>query len=164
MSEPSDKGLFLFTKEDYGDRFKADLVEQYKLYVQSAENVSARRIASNRHLLTINAAIVAIYGLQFENLIDSWLVFLVPVLGMLISVLWVQIIKSHKNLNTIKFEIIHQLEEKLPTAIYKYEWALADSGKGKRYRATTDIERYLPFIFLILHFIYLLFLAWRYLS
>ena len=52
------------TQESYGESFKADLLEQYKLYVQSAENVSARRVASNRYLLTINAALVALYGLQ----------------------------------------------------------------------------------------------------
>ena len=36
----------------YGDSFRSDLLEQYKLYVQSAENVSARRVASSRYLLS----------------------------------------------------------------------------------------------------------------
>ena len=52
------------TQESYRESFKADLLEQCKMYVQSAENVSARRVASNRYLLTINAALVALYGLQ----------------------------------------------------------------------------------------------------
>ena len=36
MSSGSGDSLFQFTAEDYGGSFKADLLEQYKLYVQSA--------------------------------------------------------------------------------------------------------------------------------
>ena len=39
------------SKGTYGDSFNAHVLEQYKLYVQSAENVSARRVASNRYML-----------------------------------------------------------------------------------------------------------------
>ena len=52
MSTGSGDSLFQFGAEDYGGSFKADLLEQYKLYVQSAENVSARRVQSSRYLLT----------------------------------------------------------------------------------------------------------------
>ena len=55
------------TTDAYSGSFHADLLEQYKLYVQSAENVSARRVASNRYLLTLNAALIALYGVQSAN-------------------------------------------------------------------------------------------------
>ena len=67
MSDQPNASLFNHSEESYGDSFNAHLLEQYKLYVQSAENVSARRIASSRYLLTLNAAIVALYGLQYAN-------------------------------------------------------------------------------------------------
>ena len=67
MVGPSPAGVGLAEKESYGDSFVSDLLEQYKLYVQSAENVSSRRVTSNRYLLTINAALVALYGLQSAN-------------------------------------------------------------------------------------------------
>ena len=63
MNEQPDHGLIRKEKEFYGDSFVPDLLEQYKLYVQSAENVSARRVSSNRYLLALNAALVALYGL-----------------------------------------------------------------------------------------------------
>ena len=63
MPERSAECLIRHAKESYCGSFNVDLLEQYKLYVQSAENVSARRVASSRYLLTINAALVALYGI-----------------------------------------------------------------------------------------------------
>ena len=64
MDDKPAKQLLRCDRESYGDSFTSDLLEQYKLYVQSAENVSARRVASSRYLLTLNAALVALYGVQ----------------------------------------------------------------------------------------------------
>ena len=47
--------------------------------------------------------------------------------------------------------MIHELEEHLPAAIYKYEWQLAEEGKGKSYLAVTTIERWIPVLFAVLH-------------
>ena len=151
MNEQPDKGLIRQGRESYGDSFVSDLLEQYKLYVQSAENVSARRVTSNRYLLTINAALVALYGLQSANFGQSYWTLLIPVIGIPVSLLWYLIIKSHADLNGIKFTVIHELEQHLPGALYKYEWQLAEEGQGKTYRAVTTIERWIPILFAVLH-------------
>ena len=59
-----DDGVVRRPRDAYGDTFAADLLEQYKLYVHSAENVSARRIASNRLFLALNVGLVVLYGIQ----------------------------------------------------------------------------------------------------
>ena len=151
MSCQSDKGLIRHTKETYGDSFNLDLLEQYKLYVQSAENVSARRAASSRYLLTLNAALVALYGIQSASFDQSYWTLLVPVIGIPVSLLWYLIIKSHSDLNRVKFEVIHEFEQHLPAAMYKHEWQLAEEGRGKAYRAVTTIERWIPILFGVLH-------------
>ena len=147
----ADNGLVRHTKATYGDSFKPDLLEQCKLYVQSAENVSARRVASSRYLLTLNAALVALYGLQSAGFGQSYWTLLVPAIGIPVSVLWYLIIKSHADLNRVKFDVIHEFEQHLPAAMYKYEWHLAEEGKGKAYRAVTTIERWVPILFTLLH-------------
>ena len=159
MAGRLDEVLLRCTSETYGGSFKADLLEQYKLYVQSAENVSARRVASSRYLLTLNVALVALYGFQSSNLSPGWWTVLVPVLGISVSVLWHLIIKSHKDLNAVKFKIIHELEQWLPATLYAYEWRLAEEGRGKPYRSVTDIERWIPLAFLVLHLVLLLVFA-----
>lgn len=143
--------LFHISKETYGDNFRTDLLEQYKLYVQSAENVSARRVASSSYLLTLNTALVALYGIQSASFGENWWTLLVPFAGFFVSWLWGRIIKSHADLNRVKFDVIHEFEEHLPAAMYKYEWQLAEGGQGKAYRAVTAIERWIPGLFAGLH-------------
>ena len=121
MADKSAQHLIRHARESYGDSFASDLLEQYKLYVQSAENVSTRRVASSRYLLTLSAAIVALYGLQSASFGETYLTLLIPLIGIPVSIIWYLIIKSHANLNSVKFEIIHELEQYLPAAVYKYE-------------------------------------------
>ena len=147
------KSLISHSQESYGESFKSDLLEQYKLYVQSAENVSARRVASNRYLLTLSAALVTLYGLQSANFGQGYWTLLLPVMGIPVSLLWYLIIQSHTDLNRIKFKVIHEFERQLPAAMYKHEWHLAEEGRGKAYRAVTTIERWMPTMFGVLHVI-----------
>ena len=153
MSGKSENGLLQFTGEDYEGSFKTDLLEQYKLYVQSAENVSARRVASSRYLLTLNAALVALYGFQYAGFGQSYWALVIPVVGIPVSLLWFLIIKSHADLNRVKFQVIHEFERHLPAAMYQHEWRLAEDGRGKSYRAVTTIERWIPILFAALHVI-----------
>ena len=61
------------------------------------------------------------------------------------------IIKSHADLNRVKFNVIHEFEQHLPAAPYKYEWRLAEEGQGKAYKTVTTIERRIPVLFVALH-------------
>ena len=151
MDTQNCEALIRHNEESYGESFKAYLLEQYKLFVQSAENVSTRRVASNRYLLTLNAALVALYGLQSANFGQGYWTLLIPAIGVSVSVLWYRIIQSHADLNNIKFKVIHELEQHLPAAMYKYEWHLLEKGQGKTYRAVTTIERWIPIVFAGLH-------------
>ena len=149
--DQSSDRLIRHTRDSYGGSFSADLLEQYKLYVQSAENVSARRVVSNRHMLTLSAAIVALYGLLYANFDLGWNALMIPVIGMAVSVVWEEFIKSYANMNRVKFKIIHELEEHLPAAVYKYEWRLAQEGRGEIYQEVTKIESSVPWLFVVLH-------------
>ena len=159
MTDRPEGTLFRHTKETYEGSFDQAVLEQYKLYVQSTENVSARRVASSRYLLTLNVALVALYGYQASNPDPGWWAILVPILGALVSVLWHRIIKSHKDLNAVKFEIVQELEQHLPASLYTHEWRLAEEGRGRSYRSVTDIEQWIPLVFLALHFVLLAVLA-----
>ena len=52
-----------------------------------------------------------------------------------------------------KFELIHEIEGHLPASLYTCEWRLAEQGRGRSYRAVTDIERWLPWTFFALHIV-----------
>ena len=153
MTDQPSECLVHYTKETYGDSFSTDLLEQYKLYVQSAENVSARRVSSGRYLLTVNAALVALYGFQSTNPSQIYWLIPVSVVGIIVSILSFNIIKSHSDLNKVKFEVILKLEQHLPAALYDYEWQIVKEGRGNKYRPVSYIEMGIPLVFLALHFI-----------
>ncbi len=151
MADRPGEGVVRRSRDAYGETFTADLLEQYKLYVQSAER--ARRLASSRLLLALNAGLAALYGIQPEGFGQSWWAVAVPILGIAVSLLWSRIIRSYKELNHIKFELIHEIERHFPAAPYTCEWRLAKQGRGRSYRAVTHIERWLPRTFIALHVI-----------
>ena len=52
--EPSQNPLIRNAEELYGDRFRDHLLEQYKLYVDSAQKASEKRISASNYLLTVS--------------------------------------------------------------------------------------------------------------
>ena len=57
------KELFSTSSKNYGDLYQEHLINQYKLYVEIANNTSNMRASANTYFLTINSAIIAITGL-----------------------------------------------------------------------------------------------------
>lgn len=151
MSNRKPPELIRHTRKTYGDSFKADLFEQYKLYVASAEKISERRESANNYLLTVNAFLVTLYSLVATSQYKSYWMILVPVAGALVSLTWHRIITSYRDLNTVKFKVIHELEQHMPAALYGYEWKKAEEGKGKAYHPLSHLERWVPIIFIILY-------------
>jgi L-asparagine transporter-like permease len=115
-NEPTHR-LIRHTTETYGESFKAHLLEQY---VESAEKVSERRVSANNYLLTVNAFLVTLYGLLAGSPYKSSWTVLVPIAGILVSLTWYRIITSYRDLNTVKFQVIHELEQEMPAALYAY--------------------------------------------
>ena len=155
MSEQEENPLLRRSKDTYGPSVDSVLLEQYKLYVQSAENVSSRRIASIRYMLTISTALVALYGIQSATFGQGWWLIPLPFIGIASAFAWLQIIKSHRSLNAIKFDLIHKFERHLPAAPFEEEWAMAERGQGQAYKPTTDLEQILPIGFILMHLLLL---------
>lgn len=151
MCDQTPPQLIRHTKETYGDSFGADLFEQYKVYVASAERISERRVSANNYLLTVNAFLVTLYGLVAASQYKSYWTILVPVAGLLVSLTWYRIITSYRDLNTVKFKVIHELEQHMPAALYDYEWKKAEEGRGKAYQPLSHLERWVPIVFIVLY-------------
>ncbi len=159
MPDPKEAKLFNYTEESYSGSFTTDVLEQYKLYVQSAENVSARRVSTMRYLLTLNTAIVALYGFGIANLEYIYLLIPVGIVGIVVSLASRLIIQSYSDLNTVKFKLIHEMEQHLPVALYDYEWQIAEEGRGKKYRPVSHIEMFIPILFILIHSLALCFVV-----
>ena len=60
-------GLFQIKPEDYGPKYSEQLMEQYKLYVETADRVSERRSTANTFFLTANTLLISIFGAIVAN-------------------------------------------------------------------------------------------------
>lgn len=151
MVDQENQALMRQSKDAYGSSWQTDLFEQYKLYVESADKISERRTAANNYLLTVNAALVTLYGLTFRPGYELLWNVAVPIAGILVCFVWWWLIRSYRELNTVKFKVIHELERHLPAALFHYEWQLAELGRGKAYRPLSHLERWVPLIFMALY-------------
>jgi hypothetical protein len=125
------------------------LVEQYKLYVEMMDRVTARRGHANQFYLSLLSALLGILTLfadaQKNLAYPKTLFLLLSVLGLILCISWWVTIHSYKQLNYLKFKVIHEMEEKLPFPCYKREWEIED-GKTVKYRRLSKVEKFIPIL------------------
>ena len=141
------------SKEYYGDDYNNNILEQWKTCVEMADKISERRNNSNNFFLTLNSALVA-----FPTIFENDKKILVAIIGLFVSTLWIQSIINYKKLNSYKFKIINELEKKLPSQPFTYEWYILGRGNDKeKYKRFTDIEKLIPKLFIIIYFVLLVY-------
>lgn len=135
---------------------KALLLEQYKIFLQTSEDLVLRRQNVNNFYISINSAIIAIFSALFavdlSGEVRFFLAVLFSLVGIVLSVAWIKILVAYGNLNSSKMKIISSIEKHLPASLYDAEWAaLSDKLNKKRYVSFTDNEKRIPTIFIIIY-------------
>ncbi|HEX2132450.1 MAG TPA: hypothetical protein VHH15_12920 [Actinophytocola sp.] len=142
---------------EYGqadERYQAAVLEQYKLCVEMADRVSARRNAANTYFLTLNTALTAVLGgVAGGRLLDTpgWLVVAGLIVLLAQCAAWWTIVRSYRLLNGAKFAVIGAFEERLPAYAYsRAEWrALGEGRDWRRYLPLSHIEQWVPVTFAV---------------
>jgi len=144
------------------EKLQAHLLEQYKLYVEMADRISARRQSANSYFLTVNTALLGFTGYITTKDSSNYL-WLLGLAGIVLCYLWYRLIQSYRDLTTGKFKVIHAIEKRLPISPYDAEWeAMGRGNDPKLYKPFTHIETGVPWVFLMLHaFNVLRILLWR---
>ena len=132
-----------------------DLLEIYKLHADLADRVSQRRTEASKIFVSALLGILALLGLALRfgvGDVPVQAVFsVIGILGIALTISWLGVIHSHKQLNRVKFRILHKLEEKLPFQFFKDEWDPDNTGsKSNAYWKLTDVEKLMPLVFLLL--------------
>ena len=134
------------------------LLEQYKTFVNTAENMPVRRQAMNTLFLSINVVLLSVLGVIFKEIIKVQMaligVIALAATGTLLCISWYKLIRSSRQLNAGKFAVIHLLEQYLPAAPFTAEWEFLGKGKDKKkYVRFTQTERIIPIVLIILYVI-----------
>jgi len=151
------KPLFNLIEKDYGQSYLDHLFAQYQLYVENMEKISDRRQNANNYFITINTVLISFMGVLLQAKIFeaiTWIKSLVALVGIIICVVFWFLLRSYKQLNAGKFKVIHEIEQRLPIALYDYEWKILGEGKdGKLYFPFSHIEMIIPWVFGIVYVI-----------
>lgn len=139
---------------------KDQLLEIYKLHAELADRVSQRREGANRlHVSLLSGFLVFLAALlRFGSgeIPASVLLLFSGIIGMSISGSWYIVIRSYRQLNRQKFATLHELEQKLDYPFFRREWELLERGRNRnRYWKLTVVETFLPTIFFLLFFSFL---------
>ncbi|PTL60796.1 hypothetical protein C7Y72_10570 [Paraconexibacter algicola] len=139
-------------------------LELYKLAVEMADRVSARRAVANSFFLTINTGLVALVG-------GTTLRWYVAAAGIVFSLAWGLLLSSYRKLNTAKFAVITAMEVDFSRQLFSEEYRLykgevvAQGEVGRRarisawatkYRELGEVERIVPVVFALIYIIELL--------
>lgn len=117
-----------------------------------ANSVSQRRDTMNNIFVTLNLAIIAAVSIAW----DVKSLFILTV-GIVVCIIWILFIRNFKLLNTEKFNVINDIEKKLPVKPFNEE--LKKLKNNKRYKDGTKLEKALPIMFIILYVIAIIAIA-----
>jgi hypothetical protein len=126
----------------------------FELYLATAEKVSDRRAQANAWMLSVNSAIVALYGyLQADRLavpggqkaVWPWAI---PATGAIVCAAWVALLTSYRKLNRAKFAVPREIEADLPVQPLKRE---REVYTRDRRRSLAHVETPIPCCFTLLY-------------
>lgn len=135
-----------------------DVLELYKVTVEMADRVSARRGAANQFYLTLQSTLLgvpAIFSAFGRDEFDPLRATVLAAIGAITSVTWWLQLRSYRDLNAAKFNVINRIErDYLPVQPFSDEWAsLKQDPLPKwrpRYAELGFVERFVPVAFLAL--------------
>lgn len=156
--DPLQPSLLRTSEADYGDSYRQHLFDQYKLAVEMADRVSARRMQANTFFLAVNTGLLTVFASLAKDRIISGLTGALPIIALLVlCFVWWRIVRSYRQVNSGKYAVILDLETLLPAAPYAAEWKALGEGKDpRRYLPLTHVENWVPRLFGLLYLLLLL--------
>lgn len=144
---------------------KTLLLEQYKVFLQTSEDLVSRRQNVNNFYISINSAMITLFSFivvfDISNTTKLLLGFFFSFIGIILSTSWIRTLNAYGNLNGSKMKIISSIEKQLPVSLYDAEWAaLSDKLNKKKYVSFTANEKKIPTVFFVDIFSYFAFIVY----
>ncbi len=137
--------------------------ETYKLAVEMADRVSARRSSANSFFFSLQAGIAVALGAFAMNTgpvdepePDRFVLTLAALAGIVIALSWWLLLRSYRDLNAAKFAVINKLErDHLDLRLFNDEWDELKKDPVKRWRPRYAeqgaVERVVPLLFVAIY-------------
>ncbi|MFD0501956.1 hypothetical protein ACFQ0G_01475 [Streptomyces chiangmaiensis] len=123
-------------------RYRTAVLEQYKVYVESADRASARRNVANTFFLTVNGLLLTLFGAaaasEAREAPTAGVVCVMVAALCQCLVWWVQA-RSYRRLGSAKWAVVAELELRLPALAYSSaEWGAALPSRRYTPLGSTD--------------------------
>ena len=141
---------------EQSDGNKDQLIEIYKLHTQLVNNISNRRVTTNRFYQVLLSGLIVVFIAFLQNKNDAVVqlpiesvIEILGALGLLLSWSWCMSVESYLLLNSRKYDVLKKLEDKLDYQFFKEEWDLLGENKQNlTYKELSKSERSVPDLFL----------------
>ena len=133
------------------------VLELYKIAVESADRVTARRGTANSYYLTVQTAFIAVLAVVAPQgpKTPAWQAAVASTAGIMLSACWWLQLRSYRDLNKAKFTVITEVEKQLPVKVFTDEWDSLKTDPIKtwrqRYAELGTVERVVPWVFAALY-------------
>lgn len=151
-SAPDELWNSAVTPQAYGkdNLYFEHVFAQYKMFVDAADQVSARRNIANTFFLTLHTLLLGIVAFSYDK-VQEWSypqVLALPLLSCIgLCYVWWRLLKSYRQLNTAKYQVIAEYERRLPSFPYHHEWIVLGEGKDRKlYQPLSNVEQLVPVI------------------
>ncbi len=139
-----------------------DKFDEYKFFAQVTHQLSERRQAATQTYLTVNTVISAALGFLVKDMsFRGWGLVLVSLpfflVGVLACTIWHKIITQYKALAGWRYEQLIAMEKAMPQSYQMYTKERDEyfpSQAAKRHVSFSQLELWLPRLFLALYAIY----------
>lgn len=129
------------------------LIEQYKIYVEMNDRISARRVLFNVFFLTLHTGLLGILGLSLSHqpVVRSFGLLFITLMGaLLMCYAWWRLAQYYRHISVAKNVVLSELERRLPCRPIGIAESKALSV-DRPYNPLRRMEIYLPFIFSLLY-------------
>ena len=134
------------------------LLEQYKIFAETAENLVSRRQNVNSFYITATTALITIGGTVFalgsDGVLASQIIVAaaLTIPGFLMNISWYKMLQSYFVNNQGKMKVLSLIEKKLAASMYDAEWkAMKNRYSKKKYISFTQHEKSLPIAFSVFY-------------
>jgi hypothetical protein len=150
-----------------------DTLALYELAVEMADRVSARRATANSFFFTVQAGLAVALGAfavntgtQDDPSPDRLVLTLAAIAGVVIAASWWLLLRSYRDLNSAKFEVINAIEQRhLSIKLFSDEWQHLKQDKvkpwRKRYAELGQVESVVPIAFAAIYLVLAIYVALR---
>lgn len=133
--------------------FHTLLLEQYKIILQTSEDLINRRQAISNFYLSVHSVMIGAITAILVLDISLWAKLLIGLtfaaIGIVLSVSWIELLESYGRLNASKIKVLSAIEKKLPVSFFDAEWAiLSNRTQKQQYKSFTNFEKTIPKVFI----------------